>query len=66
MRIFRKVLKLIFIVAAIIGVVYIIMHFNEILRILPLDELKSFFGKMFSYIIHVFKNIIDWFKGIFH
>ena len=64
MKLLRKIIRIIVIIAVIIGVIYVAMHLSEIIAMLPLDKLKVFFGNMFSYIVRVFKNIIEWFREI--
>lgn len=64
MKLFRKILRIVLVIAAILSIIYIIMHFTDILSILPLDKLKAFFGGMFDFVVHSFKNIIAWIKSI--
>lgn len=65
MKVLGKVLRFVFIIAIIIGIIYIALHLSEIIALLPLDQLKTFFGNMINFIMRVFGNIIDWVKGIF-
>ena len=64
MKVIGKALRFVLIIAIIIGIIYIALHLSEIIALLPLDQLKTFFGNMVAFIVRVFGNIVDWIRGI--
>lgn len=64
MRLAGKIISILLSIAFVLAIIYLVLHFTDIVSILPLDKLKVFFGGMLEFIGRSFKNIWEWIKGI--